>query len=54
MGASSDESSSSSSGWKGRDLSCHSAACTDLISTESVVASAAKNGQVLVWGGAGV
>lgn len=32
--------------WTGKSLTCHSAACTDLISTESFVASSAKNGQV--------
>lgn len=35
--------------WAGRSLTCHSAACTDLISAESFVASSAKNGQILVW-----
>ena len=43
--------SGSSGGWRGRRISCHAAPATDLISTETFVASSAKNGQILVWTG---
>ena len=38
-------------GWRGRQLSSHAAAATEIISTPNFVATGAKNGQLLVWSG---
>jgi len=35
--------------WVGRDLTSHTQASTDLISTENFVASSSKSGQILRW-----
>jgi WD40 repeat protein len=35
--------------WVGRDISSHSMACVDLLSTDTFVASASKSGQILKW-----
>ena len=36
--------------WRSKNLASHAQACTDLISTDTFVASASKSGQIYVWG----
>ena len=48
-GSNKTETATSQSEWKSRGLGSHAQTCTDLISTDSYVASSSKSGQIFRW-----